>query len=73
MNMTDGELLRQYATDRSESAFEELVRRHLNLVYSAAFRQMNGDAHLAEDICQAVFADLARKAGRLTRHPSIVG
>ncbi len=39
MNMTDGELLRRYAQDHSETAFEELVRRHINLVYSAALRQ----------------------------------
>lgn len=71
--MTDGELLKQYAQDRSESAFEELVRRHLNLVYSAALRQVNGNPHLAEDVSQSVFADLARKARRLASHPSLAG
>ena len=73
MNMTDSELLRTYAKDRSETAFEELVRRHIDLVYSAALRQMNGDAHLAEDVTQSVFADLARKARRLTGHTSLTG
>jgi len=38
MKMTDGELLRRYARDRSEASFEELVRRHINLIYSAALR-----------------------------------
>jgi RNA polymerase sigma factor (sigma-70 family) len=73
MNMIDGELLRCYVQDRSETAFEELVRRHINLIYSAALRQVNGDTHLAEDVTQSVFADLARKAAKLTRHPSLTG
>lgn len=69
--MTDGELLERYVRERSESAFAELVNRHISLVYSAALRQVNGDAHLAEDVTQSVFADLARKAGGLRRHTSI--
>jgi RNA polymerase sigma factor (sigma-70 family) len=73
MNMTDGELLRGYVRDRSETAFAELVKRHINLVFSAALRQLNGDAHLAEDITQSVFADLACKAGKLITHTSLAG
>lgn len=73
MNTNDGDLLRCYATERSEEAFGELVRRHINLVYSAALRQVNGDAQLAEDITQAVFTDLARKATSLSQHTSLLG
>src|SRR5487761_2242430 len=73
MNMTDGELLRRFVRDQSEPAFAELVTRHVNLVHAAALRQVNGDAHLAEDVTQSVFADLARKAGQLLRHPSLTG
>ncbi|HEV2436567.1 MAG TPA: sigma-70 family RNA polymerase sigma factor [Verrucomicrobiae bacterium] len=69
----DSELLGRYARTRSEDAFAELVRRHVNLVYSAALRQVNGDAHLAQDVAQTVFADLARKAGVLARRKSLTG
>ena len=69
----DSELLGRYARTRSEDAFAELVRRHVNLVYSAALRQVNGDAHLAQDVAQTVFTDLARKAGSLARRESLTG
>ncbi len=69
----DSELLSRYARTRSEDVFAELVRRHVNLVYSAALRQVNGDAHLAQDVAQTVFADLARKAGSLARRESLTG
>jgi len=69
----DSELLGRYAGTRSEDAFAELVRRHVNLVYSAALRQVNGDAHLARDVAQTVFTDLARKAGSLSRRESLTG
>lgn len=73
MNSNDIELLRRYVLERSESAFADLVRQHIALVYSAALRQTNGDASLAEDATQVVFTDLARKAARLTRHTSLAG
>src|SRR5258706_1128434 len=73
MNMTDGELLRRFVRDQSESAFAELVARHVNLVHASALRQVNGDAHLAEAVIQSVFADLARKAEKLLRHTSLTG
>jgi RNA polymerase sigma factor (sigma-70 family) len=60
----DMELVGEYATQHSERAFETLVSRHLSLVYSSALRQMR-DPHLAEEITQAVFIILARKAGSL--------
>src|SRR5581483_9989012 len=69
----DAELLRRYAEEQSEPAFAELVRRHLGLVYHAALRQCGGDAHHAQDVAQAVFTDLARKAAVLSRRAAIVG
>src|SRR2546423_678069 len=71
--LDDAELLRRYADDHSEEAFAELVRRHVNLVHSAALRQVNGDAYLAADVTQLVFTDLARKAGELARHRVLAG
>ena len=74
LNMTpDSELLSRYARTHSEDAFAELVGRHVNLVYSAALRQVNGDAHLAQDVAQTVFTDLARKAVSLSRRDSLTG
>jgi RNA polymerase sigma factor (sigma-70 family) len=61
---SDMELLREYARQNSEAAFAELVCRHINLVYSAALRHV-GIAAQAEEITQAVFVILARKAASL--------
>ena len=60
----DMRLVREYAASQSERAFETLVSRHVNLVYCAALRQVR-DPHLAEEISQAVFVILARKAHSL--------
>ena len=71
-NLTDQQLLRDYANRCSEAAFAELVRRHVNLVYSAALR-MVCDSHLAEDVTQAVFAALAWSAKQLMERPVLSG
>jgi DNA-directed RNA polymerase specialized sigma24 family protein len=70
---SDPELLARFARSRSEDAFAELVRRHVNLVYSAALRQVGGDPHLAQDVAQTVFSDLARKALALARRTNLSG
>jgi RNA polymerase sigma factor (sigma-70 family) len=76
--MTDAtQLLRDYADHGSEPAFRELVRRYTDLVYSVALRRASGDRHLAEDIVQKVFTDLAiqsrRGRGPLAGGPCALG
>jgi RNA polymerase sigma factor (sigma-70 family) len=66
------ELLSRYASEGDESAFEEVARRYVNLVYSAALRQVC-DRHLAEDITQTVFIRLAQKAGSLPEGVALAG
>ncbi len=69
----DRELLRQFKAEGCQEAFGEIVQRHLDLVYSVAMRQVAGDAHLAKDVCQEVFAALARKASRLKDRQVVSG
>ena len=68
----DSELLRQYARENSDEAFAALVTRHVNLVYSAALRK-TGNPAAAEEMTQAVFIILARKANGLLRHTALSG
>ena len=66
---SDAQLLREYAGEKSEPAFAEVVHRHADLVYSAALRQV-GSPDLAGEIAQRVFIDLARKAHSLAVNAS---
>jgi RNA polymerase sigma factor (sigma-70 family) len=70
--VSDMDLMREYADHQSEPAFAELVRRHLNLMYSIALRYV-GNAADAQDVSQAVFLILAQKAAHLRRRPVLTG
>jgi RNA polymerase sigma factor (sigma-70 family) len=72
MSETDLELLRCYAREHAEEAFADVVQRHLGLVHSAALRQVRS-THLAEEIAQSVFVDLARNARRLAPNTVVAG
>src|SRR4051812_24524567 len=63
--LDDIQLLREYTLHNSEQAFATLVSRHIDLVYSAAWRH-TGNHHQAEEVTQAVFIILARKARSLS-------
>lgn len=71
--MDSNELLSAYVSTGSGAAFTELVRRHIALVHSAALRKVGGDAHLACDVCQLVFTDLALKAQLLPPRVVLAG
>jgi RNA polymerase sigma factor (sigma-70 family) len=66
MSQTDLQLLECYTRERQEDAFAEIVRRHIDLVYSAALRQVRCP-QLAEEVAQSVFTDLALNANRLAQ------
>ena len=72
--MTDNKkLLAQYAANGSESAFQMLVERYVNMVYSTALRLVNGDTQLAQDVTQTVFITFARKARTLSSEVMLGG
>jgi RNA polymerase sigma factor (sigma-70 family) len=72
--MTDSQkLLADYVGTGSEPAFRELLTRYIDLVYAASVRLVGGDTHLAQDVTQTVFADLAKKAGTLPKEVMLGG
>ncbi len=68
--MTDVELLNQHRNG-SDSAFTDLVRRHLGWVYGLARRRLR-DSHQADDVAQAVFILLHSKAPHFAGDGSLI-
>ncbi len=62
--MSDWDLLNEFAAKGSEDAFRQLVEHYLPQVRATAQRRLGND-HLADDVTQAVFILLARKASHL--------
>jgi RNA polymerase sigma factor (sigma-70 family) len=69
---SDTQLLRRFAEERDESAFELLVWRHARMVLGACRRVLR-DEHAAEDCFQAAFLALARQARTVGRSGSVGG
>lgn len=69
----DDQLLSRYVREGDEAAFAELVRRYVDLVYSAALRLTYGNTTQAQDVSQSVFTDLARQAWKLTGRSTLSG
>ncbi len=69
--MTDQQLLANYQSGDA-TALCELISRHLPMVHAAALREVR-DPHLADDITQAVFLVLMRRAKDLPRGTVLAG
>jgi RNA polymerase sigma factor (sigma-70 family) len=70
--LSDGQLLERFLADRDETAVEVLVRRYGPLVFGVCRRVLH-DAHAAEDVFQAAFLVLVRKAPSLDRGKPLGG
>jgi RNA polymerase sigma factor (sigma-70 family) len=68
--LTDRELLDRFVADRDEAAFAALVERHGAMVLRIC-RNMLHRPQDAEDVCQATFLTLARKAGSIRWRDSV--
>lgn len=70
--VTDNDLLERFRTNESDEAFASIVDRYIHLVHSVALRH-TANPHHAEEITQAVFIILARRAGSLGRKTVLAG
>jgi len=69
----DAQCLEQYIREGSEPAFRKIVERYIALVNSTARRMTGGNVHLAQDVTQLVFTDLAHKAATLPHNVMLGG
>src|SRR5689334_13053231 len=67
---SDAELLGRFTAAREEAAFAALVRRHGPMVLGVARRELPS-AEDAEDVFQATFLVLARKATSIRKRQSV--
>src|SRR5262245_59450203 len=68
--VSDRELLERFLADRDEAAFIALLRRHGPMVLHIC-RRIQHNEHDAEDVFQATFLLLARKAGSIRKRGSV--
>jgi RNA polymerase sigma factor (sigma-70 family) len=69
---TDGELLSRFGDFKEESAFTELLNRHARMTFAISRRLLVNTSDV-DDVCQAAFLLLARKAPSLWRERSVAG
>ena len=69
-HLSDAQLLQRFAQQRDEAAFEVLVWRHGTMVLNVAQRLLRQSVD-AEDVFQATFLTLARKASAIRRGTSV--
>ena len=69
---TDGELLREFVEQTSQSAFEVLFERHGRMVYNVCYRVLNNRED-AQDATQATFLTLTSKSSSLLRRSCVAG
>src|ERR1700704_3959395 len=68
----DGWLLDQFIRERNEEAFAMLMKRHGPYILGVC-RRVTQHPQDAEDVFQACFLELARKASAISRRKSVAG
>ncbi len=71
-SLTDAEVLERFVASRDEAAFEVLVWRHGPMVLGTCARLLHNEQDV-EDVFQATFLTLARKAGSIRRGEALAG
>jgi DNA-directed RNA polymerase specialized sigma24 family protein len=69
---SDAALLERFVVHREEAAFAALLSRHGTMVLGVSRRVLGQDQD-AEDVFQATFLLLARKAGSIRKPESVAG
>ena len=69
---SDRELLECFVASGNQAAFATLLDRHGPVLFGLCRRQLS-DTHLAEDVLQATFLVLARKARTIRRRYNVAG
>ncbi len=72
LQMDDMALLCRFVETGCQDSFEEIVTRHSGWVFSLSLRAVR-DRHLAEDVTQAVFIVLAKKAASIRQGTPLSG
>src|SRR5260221_12146528 len=74
LKITDSaRVLAEYVRTGSDIAFRDLVTRYIDLVYSCAFRLLDGDAYRPKDVAQSVFLDLSKMASNISKDMMVGG